>query len=149
MTIGARPDGDGRGGRVLTTVPRPGAVLVTCPEAPTVAGRRSVDVVPGPVATFDGDRVALPLHVRCGDRRRRFARHELADVEALVTALLRRDGPAVVRFGDRAACRRVLPTAALERRLGAAARRAGETLVTWTSEAPLARSPGLYDAVLP
>lgn len=148
MPIEALPDGEGRPRRVLTTVPRPGAVLVASVEAPAVPGHRCVDVRPGPVATFDGDRIVLPLTVRCGDVRRRFARHEIPALEEAVSSLLRRDG-AAVRFGDRAACRRVLPTAAVERRLAAAARREGETLVTWTSEEPDATAPERYDVVLP
>lgn len=136
-------------GRALTKLPAPGAVLVRSPAPPSMAVETAVDVRPGPAATFDGDRLRLPLQVTDGEVRRRFGRSELAAVEETVADLLRASGSVAVRFGDRAACRRVLPTAslgAIERRLLGATRREGATLVTWTSERPRDRSR--YDAVI-
>lgn len=57
----------------------------------------------------------------------------------------------VVRFGDRAACRRLLPDAAvdsIERRLGAAASRASAALLTWTSDEPRTVDHRSHDVVL-
>lgn len=56
-----------------------------------------------------------------------------------------------VRFGDRAACRRLLPGAAvdaIERRLGAAATRASAALLTWTSDGPRPGDHRTHDVVL-
>lgn len=58
---------------------------------------------------------------------------------------------AVLRFGDRAACRRMLPDPsvdAIERRLEAAARRGAATLVTWTTGDAQPEDARTYDVVL-
>ena len=62
-----------------------------------------------------------------------------------------RDERAVLRFGDRAACRRMLPDPsvdAIERRLVAAARRGAATLVTWTTGDARPEDGRTYDVVL-
>lgn len=156
------PTGDGSGapdGVAVTKLPARGTVLVGSRAPPEVPTERCVDVRPGPVATFDGDRLEMSLSVLCGDDRRRFGRRELAAVERAVASLLvdagraaaGNPGPEVVRFGDRAACQSLLPTpaaTAIERRLFAVASRRSGTLLTWTSAAPRAGDYRTYDVVL-
>ena len=152
MPIEARPNGDGGRGALLTTVPRPGTVLLRSPSPPEVAVERCVDVRPGAAATFDGDRLWLPIQVRHDGERQRFERHELPSVGAAVARVLRRDGAAAIRFGDRSTCRRLLPAPvleAIERRLAGIARREGETLVTWSAGPVGEVEPGRYDVVFP
>ena len=167
MTTGGGSDewggSAGRGeARVLTKLPDRGTVLVRSDGPPAVPTNRCVDVRPGPFATFDGDRLRLSLSVRRGDELGRFGRHELPAVERAVASFLAGDpagggslagepGPEVVRFGDRAACRNCLPApavAAIERRLGAVARRRAGALLTWTSEAPRRVDYRTYDVVV-
>ena len=161
MTTGGEAAGRD-GPRVVTKLPDRGTVLVGSDAPPAVPTDRFVNVRPGPVATFDGDRLRLSLSVRRGDDRRRFGRHELPAVERAVASLLAESaadgrppandrGPEVVRFGDRSAFRAVLSTPAavmIERRLGAVARRRSGTLLTWTTDAPRAADYRTYDVVL-
>lgn len=149
MTTGRWPGGRGERGRALTKLPASGAILVRSSTPPAVAVDAHVDVRPGPAATFDGDRVRLRFRVSDGEVRHRFGRDEPAAIEEAIEGLLREADSAAVRFGDRATCRRVLPRAsleAIERRLLAAARKGGGTLVAWTAERPRERSR--YDVVI-
>lgn len=167
MTTEDGPAGRSARSTTVTTLPSGGRVLVRSAGVPAVPTERCVDVRPGPFATFDGDRLRSPVSVSGEDGRRRFARDELPAMEDAVVAFLRDGGPtpgderdptdagghagAVVRFGDRAACRRSLPDAAvetLERRLGVAAGRGGAALLTWTTAPPRPVDYGTYDVVL-
>ena len=153
-------DGSDEPDRVaVTKLPARGTVLVGARAPPEVPTERCVDVRPGPVATFDGDRLELSLTVVRGDERRRFTRHELPALERTVASLLVDAGraaardrvPEVVRFGDRAACRNVLPSPAvttIERRLGAVACQLSGTLLTWTSAGPGSADYRTYDVVI-
>lgn len=129
---------------VMTKLPDRGSMLVRASAPPAVPTGRCVDVRPGPFATFDGDRFQFSLSVRAGERRRQFDRWELPAIGEAVAASLRDIGtaddqvtePAVVRFGDRAALRRLLPTAsvdAIERQLAAAVARESGVLLAWSS----------------
>ena len=150
----AAPDG-----LAVTKLPARGTVLVRSRAPPEVPTDRCVDVRPGSFATFDGDRLEMSLSVVYGSERRRFGRGELPAVEHAVASLLVDAGragaddrdPEVVRFGDRAACRTLLPrpaAAAIERRLFAVASRRAGTLLTWTSRKPRAVDYRTYDVVL-
>ena len=161
MTTGGATAGRD-GPRVVTKLPDRGTVLVRSDAPPAVPTDRCVDVRPGPVATFDGDRLRLSLSVSRGDERRRFGRHELPAVERAVASFLAEDArgggptasdrsPELVRFGDRAACRNCLPAqavAAIERRLGAVARRRSGALLTWTTGYPRRVDHDSYDVVV-
>lgn len=149
MTTGGWPEGQGGRERALTKLPAAGSVLVRSPAPPDVAVDVRVDVRPGTAATFDGDRLRFPFRVTDGEVRQRFGRDELPALEGAIADLLEDADSAAVRFGDRAACRRILPAASLdavERRLLAATRREGRTLVAWTAEQP--RAGSRYDAVI-
>ena len=167
MTTGDRPAFQDRRAREVTRLPDRGAVLVRSAGPPRVPADRCVDVRPGPFATFDGERFRTSLTMSVGDRRRRFAMSALPAVEDAVVAALGGEGSsgagghepetaggehrAVLRYGDRAACRRTLPdpaAEAIERRLAAAADRASSTLVTWTTGDPLPGDGRRYDVVL-
>lgn len=132
------------------TPPVPATILLHTSTPPEINVDQRVDVRPGAVATFDGDRVRLTLVVTAGDRRARIGWRDVGGLERAISARLDRAVPAVVRFGDRAACRTALGAAgvgALERRLAAAARAGGAALVTWTSETAHDRDGRTYDVV--
>lgn len=147
MTTGGQPPD----GAMSDDGPRyPGAVLVRSPAPPEVPSERCVDVRPGSVAAFDGAHVRLSLWVTDGRRRAPVGWRDRSALVRFVTAALQGTTGATVRFGDRALCRRVLGPAgvgAVERRLAAAARDHGATLVTWTA-APGGRGERAYDRVL-
>lgn len=148
-TEGARRPGGGER-PVLVDVPSAGRVLVRSTRPPEVPDDRCVDVRPGGVATFDGDRVRLSLWVSDGDTRVPVAWTDLDGLEAAVTASLR-EGGGSIRFGGRDACRSALGTAAVEAvecRLGDIARRRDATLVSWTVAAPRDGDYRTYDVVL-
>lgn len=110
-----------------------------------------MDVRPGHAATFDGDRVRLPLSVTGAGRRRRIAWIDRRGLDVTVTSMLGPDTAGVVRFGDRSVCRRLLGrvnTASVERRLAATARAAGALLVTWTDRPRREVDSTWYDVVV-
>ncbi|MFB6354744.1 MAG: hypothetical protein ABEJ92_11750 [Halobacteriales archaeon] len=137
-------DGDSAGD------PFPATVLVQCTDPPSVFGYRCVDVRPGTLATFDGDRVSLPLTVRTESRRTRVSWRDVDGLERAVAGYLVGSEPTVLRFGDRAACRAALGPAGvgtIERRLAATARAGRAALLTWTT-AEGDREVRGYDAVI-
>ena len=144
---------------MVTTLPGRGTVLVRSPAPPEVPTDRCVDVRLGPVVTFDGDHLGMSLAVVRGSERRRVERRDLRALERAVASLLvdarltatDQRNPEVVRFGDRAACRSLLPppaATAVERQLFAVASRRSGTLLTWTSTAPRPADYRTYDVVL-
>lgn len=113
------------------------AVLACATAPPAVPAEPVVDVRPGHVATFDGDRHRLPLRVGRGADARVVGATAPAALEVAVASRLAPGG--VVRFGDRRTCRRLLPRLsadAVERRLARVAAEAEATLLTWTSGRP-------------
>lgn len=127
------------------------AVLIVAPEPPELPSLDCVDVRPGPVAAFDGDRVGLSLTVVAEGVHRKIRWSALAELDATVARALPSGPDAVIRFGDRAACRSVLGDARLatvERQLVAVARREGATLVTWTGAPPRDTDVQAYDTVI-
>lgn len=130
--------------------PFPATVLVRDDAPPTVFGYRCVDVRPGTLATFDGDRVSLPLTVRTGARETRVSWRDVDGLEHAVADYLGGPKPTILRFGDRAACRAALGSAGvgtIERRLAATARAGRAVLLTWTT-ADGDRDVRGYDAVV-
>ena len=151
MTIEGPPWPTVDGTVTLTRLPRPGWVLVSSPTTPAVPRGRCVDVRPGAAATFDGDRVWMPLLVTGAGERHRLDRSELPALEDVVLGLLETGRVDTVRFGDRAAYRRALSAAAvraIERRLLSAARRTRATLLTWTGHVPRNEDYRRYDVVV-
>jgi hypothetical protein len=134
--------GDDPGGR---------RVLVCSAAAPPLGAEGCVDVRPGAVATFDGDRVRLPLAVSTPGHRVRVAWIDHRGLDDAVSRMLAADTAEVVRFGDRAACRGLLGranTATVERRLAATARAAAATLVSWTDRPRSEVDSRPYDVVV-
>lgn len=126
-------------------------VLVCAAGRPPDGTGRTVDVRPGTVATFDGDRLRLPLTVAGADRRTRVAWIDRTGLDAAVSAMLEAESAGVVRFGDRSVCRRLLgpdTTAAVERRLAATARAAGARFITWTTRHRREVDSTSYDVVV-
>lgn len=151
MTTEAWPPGPDEPGRVVTTIPRPGSVLVRSATPPTVPDATPVDVRPGAAAVIDGDRPLATLQLRSDDDVHRFDTASVPAVEAAVATRLA-DGTAdLVRFGDPAVLRGALPdasVAAIRRRLTATAVDAGATLLAWTAHPPRATDERAYDVVL-
>lgn len=136
MTTGPTPTAEAWSADRPAHDPPDRRVLVCSAAGPPVGAERCVDVRPGVVATFDGDRVRLPLVVSGPEHRVRVAWIDHQGLDDAVSSKLAADPAEVVRFGDRSACRRLLGrvnTASVERRLAATARRAGAALVTWTA----------------
>lgn len=126
-------------------------VLVCSAAAPPLGAERCVDVCPEAVATFDGDRVRLPLTVSTPGRRVQVAWIDHHGLDDAVSSMLATGTAGVVRFGDRAACRRLLGranTATVERRLASTARAAAATLVSWTDRPRSEVDSGPYDVVV-
>ena len=132
-------------------MPRPRAVLVVASVRPEVVDGPCVDVAPGRLATFDGDRLSAPVHVACGDDRRTFERTDHAGVTAAVSESVRTKRARTVRFGNRAVFHRFGPTSSLrslERRLAEVADREGATLLAWTDAGVPDAHGGVYDVVV-
>jgi hypothetical protein len=129
----------------------PRAVLIRSPAPPELPAIECIDIRPGAAATFDGDRVQLSLSVRAEDHRRCIGWRDFAALETALTRVLPLESAAVVRFGDRSACRAALGpdrVAAVERQLVATVRREGAVLVTWTGAPPRDADYRVYDAVV-
>lgn len=125
--------------------------MLVCSAAPPLGAERCVDVRPGAVATFDGTRVRLPLTVSTPGRRVQVAWIDHHGLDDAVSSMLAAETAGVVRFGDRAACRRLLGranTATVERRLAATARAAAATLVSWTDRPRSEVDGRSYDVVV-
>lgn len=140
-----------RPGRTGRDPPPAGTTLVHSSNPPGAPSDGWVDVRPGLVATFDGDRVRLPLVVAAGRHRTAVGWTAGAELEATVATALRRTDTAAVRFGDRHACRTAVGAAgvaAIERRLAAVARREWASLITWTGASPREGDYRTYDTVV-
>lgn len=128
----------------------PRAVLIRSPVPPALPAIDCVDVRPGATATFDGERIRLSISVRAGDRRHAVDWRDVGALESTVARFLP-GRTAVVRFGDRSACRAALGSgrvAAVERRLLSTVRDERAALVTWTGGAPRDADYRTYDAVV-
>ena len=156
MTIGTPSHGQGgRGesepGRVVTTLPDGGSVLVRSEAPPVVPGTTPVDVRPGAAAVCDGDRIRADVWVHHGGTVRRFDTSAPSAIADAVAEAIATHSAGVVRFGDTETWRRSLPAASvdvLRRRVAAAAAGAGATFLAWTAAAPRAVDPLHYDVVL-
>lgn len=137
---------------MTTAWPSEKAVLVRAPTAPDVDGV-AVDVRPGPVTTFDGDRPRGVLVVAAPARgvRETHPRDGVPDVVAAARRLLLEHDGEVLRLGNRACLWEFRPEStvrAIERRLADVARSGGATLVTWTDREPRQDDAAVYDAVV-
>lgn len=123
-------------------------VLVSSSRPPAIPVDEVVDVRAGSVASFDGDRHALPLWVGRQPERTVVSATAPGELERAVAARVGVGGPATVRFGDLQPIRRLLPgpmADALERRLGRIAAQSDARLVVWTSGDIRRADRGRYD----
>lgn len=149
-TVEPRPPDDS-GSPALADLPAAGQILVRSDTPPAVPSEQYIDVRTGGVATFDGERVRLPLWISDGRDRVSIDWSELGKLDATVAGRLRGGTVEVIRFGGRASCRLAVGSAgvaSIERRLAETARDARATLVTWTVAAPRDGDYRTYDEVL-
>lgn len=140
-----------RSDRALPAPPAAGARILVRTSVPLPPPTdRCVDVRPGAVASFDGDRIRLALAVTHRESRATVDWADSPALEATLASALR-GGTTTLRFGDRRAVRTALGAAradALERRLGTTATDLGATLVVWTSAARREGDHHSYDLVV-
>lgn len=136
----------------LDLSPDTSAALVSADRPPELSDERFVDVRPGVGASFDGSRYHVPIHVigPAGNRRFYDSYQTAAIVSATKTHLWECD-VVFLRLGNRVRVRDPWSAGTfegIERRLAAAVRREGATLVTWTDAAPRPTDEDDYDVVV-